>query len=260
MKLIKEAFDNGVSMDELTIEYMIVSLLEKKGIRDLVKEIKHNNYGKYRMTYFQEPKFLALNMKVINDDIYNQYIKFMRMSDNPDYAHYYNYNLLIHVLHGLDHIRQYQIANERNDSLGMIASEGVELTGRVINNLSFSEKYLYKYNKEKVLTEKNAQVMGLINTLELNKELKVLAEEDIITINYRLAKVLLYNYSKSKSASERYYSIRGKRNEFKQIPFTEEYDNITKLSWGMPISRDLYNYVDSLKQEPFDVKEKILKY
>lgn len=228
-----------------------------------MKEVRIENYPnkRYQAAYFPTKKKMIVDLDSISYCFYNYYKETGLPLNSIYLIRSYNLNMINIIFHEIEHVLQTRQANEetKNDSLNTIVKEGIELGSRGPDNYTNKEKMLYRFFYRYILTEKNAEAMALMKILNVNNEIDILSMKEQQQTVDSLIKVLLkgYNIKKGRSASEYYYKLRGKLEEYKNISFEEAYDLLTKLSWGMPIEDTIYH---QLNAKP-DVKEfkKVIK-
>lgn len=61
------------------------------------------------------------------------------------------------------------------------------------------------------------------------------------------------------SGAEYYYKLRGISKEYNKLPLDEKYDDITTLSWGLPIDKEKYNEIRDIKKNGVNSLKLILR-
>ena len=249
-ELIDEINNSRECFEKDTIGDLLILLIEERKLQDYIGDFSFDAQtdDKYQAIYFADDLRLEIHLNNINY-YFNNLVNSSRLPIKQQYlVRYYNMNILNIIYHQLEHANQNKKSIEigASDSLNTIIQEGMKLGRKFPNNLSTKEEILYSRFYKYILTERNAEIIALINTLDIYKGEKYLL--------YKLINLLLTGYSKDSSVAEKYYELMNKKNEFKEISFEEDYDNLTKLSWGMPISNRLFMELRYIK-ECDDVKK-----
>ena len=197
--------------------------------------------------YMVDDKKLILDLNNILSSSFNQYKEYIEFY-NLNLERYYLINIVLTLLHEINHARQAKLADEDEfDTLHKIVREGIELGKRSPNNLKPEEKILDSQFHGKILTERNATINAYYQ-LYLFNELKLLGNEELHYLIDRLNQYLSSGYYLYKNPCRTYYSLRNKKGEYENMNFDDkEYDLYTKLSWGFPVDRSIIKEKNKLK-------------
>lgn len=248
--LIEEINRNHEYFEKDTLGDLLILLIEERKLQDYIGDFSFDTQtdDKYQAIY----SAADLRLEIYLNNINNYFNNLVNSSKLPikqqSLVRYYNMNILNIIYHQLEHANQNKKSIEigASDSLNTIIQEGMKLGRKFPNNLSTKDELLYSRFYKYILTERNAEIIALINTLDIYK-----GEEYLL---YKLINLLLTGYSKGSSLAEKYYVLIEKKEEFSKISFVEDYDNLTNLSWGMPISNRLFMELRYIKENE-DVKK-----
>lgn len=270
-ELIEKYFFDGKAFDDDCIENLIVHVLCSERLSDFVRSVEINFSRRGLASYYPKVRKLVFNPKAIYLSSFNLYPRLGENMDKKSLNRFFNCNFLIALFHELEHARQTKIASSpilEKDSLRTLIDEGIEFGSRLPDDVSTREKIIYSFFHSSVLTERDADITAFLKILSVNDELDILNSSLLSYFNKDLLDCCVENYHytsfgrKLISPSEVYYRMRGKKEDYRDITFDEDYDSITKLSWGMPIDTSFYNKLLQLRKKGVSdnsVKKKILK-
>ena len=246
LMLNKENVENYI-LDNIGKEYVskkiiydyIKYLVKNNNLDGQVNEININKRLEVSLgSYFPATKTLNVNLNNIIDS-FSVMSRRLHANNKEENIRFYNLIIMQIINHEIVHAIQTKISEEaKDDSLHIIAREGIELGKKATYGLSMKEKITTSFFYHYLLTEKNAEVMSYYHLLKINNEYNIFTLKEQEFIRKQLIKNILIGYSKRQSPVEYYYKLRGKMKEFINIKFDEEYSNLEILSWGMPIKYD----------------------
>lgn len=263
--LIEEIFSELHEITDSEIIALINSLKQELALYDYIEKIATIDYSKkFEGRYLPSEKSLVISPH----RIYENFYKWANTNNYPMNARaitrLYNLFVLITIYHETFHVLQDKKDREdrKDDSLGIMLHETIEFGRRIPNSISLYEKIIYKRFYKYMLMERNAESESLYKILCLDEQIDFLNDRERRVIINQMLNVLTGGYINGTNISicpaQLYYLIRVKGREFKRINFLENYDNFTKLSWGMPINNkilvDLFLNINS----PEEIK-KLLK-
>lgn len=244
--LIQEIFSGVHEISDSEIIELISVLKKELDLYDYIKTIDIVDYSKKgEGRYLPNEKYLMISPR----KIYEDFLRWVRQNNYPINARaisrQFNLFVLITIYHEISHVLQDKkdIEQREYDSRGILLHETIEFGRRLPNQVSTYEKFLYKTFYKLMLMERNAETESLYTILTLDDQHEFLNDRERHFIIKELLKNFSEYYIENKNGiicpAKIYYYLRLKKREFNNIPFTEEYDNFTKLSWGMPISKEL---------------------
>lgn len=246
-KIIKNLYNSGNYIDNDSLNNLVNYIIKEKSLENYIKKFHLDNKCKknYQGIYYPTEKELFLYQYNINYSFYKWYHETGLPLDDRYLSRYYNLNMLITIYHEIEHANQNKIASINSDSLGILSKEGIELGSS--DNHNIKDKIFYNLFYKYVLTEKNAEIIARINILNINNELDILTfdEKELLLEDLKNQILIGYKIEKNLSASQHYYKLRNKINEYKNIKFDENYDVLTKLSWGMPVDKEILKDVEN---------------
>lgn len=269
---IKEKFDSYEMFDDNDVYFLVKSTILDDGLSEYVDDIAINTSKKKHGSYISNIKRLVINPKTFYFLSFNLLPQVSNYPSKKSFATFYNLNCLNIIFHESCHVEQMRKYKEKSagvgSSLQSIIDEGLDFGSRLPNHVNFKERLFYHFFYDKFLFERDAAISSLFRLLDLANELSIISRGERLYFNRMLLETCIKNYKMDSlnsgliSASEYYYQVRGKSDEFDRISFSENYDNITKISWGMPISRDFYLQLCDMRNEDLsrvNVKKRILE-
>jgi hypothetical protein len=220
-------------------DYLLELCQRLIGLYDLGDYVNRINiidgyHKKFCAYYLPMQRELNFYLKSVYESFYRYITQYEIYTNIKEQNRLYYHYLLKIMLHELTHVEQTKLSYDDNsDSLHILVREGIELGSRCPVSLTIREKVLYSCFYNWILTEKNANCNAIKRLIELNWIEDFLSKDELIAYKNELEKYLDYGYT-HKSAAENYYILRGKQKEYKKILFTENYDDYTRRSWGMP--------------------------
>lgn len=263
--LIKEMFSGTHEVTKLEIIELINSLKKELDLYDYLRKIEIVDYSKkFEGKYLPSDK----SMMISPHRIYENFLRWVNENNYPlnarGISRLYNLFVLITIYHEIFHVLQDKEDNESRkfDSRGILLHESIEFGRRIPQNTSPYEKLIYKMFYKLMLMERNAESEALYRILLIDEQSEFLTDREKKYIINEILNTLSYGYFNKENGlicpSQIYYSIRLKPKQYKDISFHENYDNFTKLSWGMPIAKATLEELFSISQTNEDVK-KLLK-
>lgn len=153
-------------------------------------------------------------------------------------------NLLI--LETINHEIRHAIQNKKADNIdnnpeNIIIKEGIDFCSHKDQLLSVKDRMFYKFLYKDVLVEREASIMALVSLLELDKEIDFISQfEKSQYINPRLMKKIRDGYTLKSCPAEKYFKLKFKYKQYKNIIKYIKYDYQTALSLGLPIDKETY--------------------
>lgn len=242
--IIEDSYNTGY-FNETNIISIIKALINEYELEDYVKNIfvnvnKNKSYGQY----FPETSEIYISSANILDSISKWYkYEYLELSDIA-FMRLSNMLVLETIEHELTHVKQTKESElHLDDSLHKIINEGIEFGRRFPKNISFYEKTIYYLFYNKILIERNANIMAIINLLKRNEEINLFGKRELSFLKKELFNWIKYGYSENSCPAKKYYFLRGKSKEYETITFDEEYDYTTTISWGLPINKKSLNEI-----------------
>lgn len=231
---------------------LVYLLVEDYSLDDYLEHIDFEKTYKHNLAlYLVNDKKLVINLDNINY-FYNNWFHNKGIAlDQTSLIRFYDLYVIRIIVHEFKHIFQVKESiTDEQDSKSIILKDGIGLGRRSPNNLTFKEKLLYKYLHDFVPTEKNAETTSLGYLININNEDSFLYSDEEFILYQDFINELLkgYEIKKELCPTEIYYRIRGMSDEFANIPFDEEYDTLTRLSWGMPVNEEIINDIKRIKR------------
>ena len=244
-ELLKDLFKSHV-FELYQINDLAYYLKEYYELNDYIKKIEFKSIPGDGL-YMVNDKTLTIDVDNILSSSFNQYSKYVEFY-NLHFDRYYLINIILTLLHEINHARQVKMSDENiDDTLHKIVREGVELGRRSPNNLTPVERILNNSFHDKILTERNANINAYYDFYLFN-ELKLLGQGELIYIVDRLNQYLSSGYYLYKNPCKVYYSLRDKREEYNNLDFNDKnYALYTKLSWGFPVDRSIIKEKEKLR-------------
>ncbi len=263
--LIKDIFDATHEITNGEILELITTIKKELELDDYLKKVEITDYSKkFEGKYLPSDK----SMMISPCRIYENFFRWVNENNYPLNARaisrLYNLFVLITIYHEIFHVLQDKedAESRKFDSRGILLHESIEFGRRIPQNTSPYEKIIYKMFYKLMLMERNAESESLYRILLLDEQYEFLSDREKRYIINELLKTLSYGYYNQKncliSPSQIYYSIRLKQRQYKYIPFNENYDNFTKLSWGMPVDKEILDRLFANFNKNDDIK-KLLK-
>lgn len=249
---IIQLFVNNFYLDISSMHELVELLIYDKNLNNYLNIVtfeksKSNNLAIFLINH----KKLLFDYDNINYFFNNWYRNLGLPLDANEMRRFYNLYVIKIILHEIKHVFQVKESEIRkNDSIGIILKEGIELGRRSPFNLTYNERLLYKYMHDYIPTEKDAEISCIFELINLNNKRNFLTTNELSVLYYELINHLLKGYSLKKNmcSTELYYFFRGKAKEFYNILFNEDYNNITKLSWGIPVNNEIINDIKLIKK------------
>ncbi|HPF82606.1 MAG TPA: hypothetical protein PLV83_00325 [Bacilli bacterium] len=263
--IIKDLLKGNYYINSEDIKNVINAISNEEDFNKYIDNISiGERKRKYQGSYDPNKKELSIQPIYINYTWAQTLRNYNSVNDNDKLAKYNNLFYLIIILHELEHVKQvkYSVENNDNRAINKLVNEGIELGRRSPDKLSVGEKILYNFTPFTVLTERDAEIKSIYNIVFNDEIAELLTKEEYYCLVCRLHKLLIRNYEMHGenviSPSKRYYQLRGKSKEYKDIEFEDDYDHLTKLSWGMPVD---YRFIEYFTNEAKvkDVKRLIKK-
>lgn len=234
------------------IEELINLIINDKELSAYANTISFEQSKMYNLAMFLvNDKKILINDKYLEYLFHNWYRTLGLPLDENLINEFYKIYIILMSLHETNHVNQVKESETREkDSISIILNEGIELGRRSPNHLTLKEKLIYRYANSYIPTEKNADINALFELINIAEHHNLLS---IIGLNYLYNQLLYqllkgYNPSKDRCPTEIYYNLRGKREEYDNIPFDENYYTFTKLSYGLPINKDVINDIKLIKK------------
>ncbi len=253
-EIIKHSFINNTVIENREINEIIIGLINENNLQNYIKKININNNLKYQAIYYPKNKTLEYNPLLISESSYNIASEIGITTDINHINQFYNLNRLITIFHEVEHAIQNKQYEELSDEniLRQVIEPGI-MMGYKYPNLSLKEKVLYRYHHYIIPTEKAAEINATLKILKLNKELSLFSSNNLnyLYLIKHLTKRLLQGYNinvitnKITSPIESFYNKISKSDTINLEDFNGKYDNMTKLTWGLPIDQVVY---DTLKE------------
>lgn len=245
---IKTNFDERQFNDEMIIE-LIELLIREYRLDNYVDVISFNHDKKENDgAYFPNDNKIVINPNIVIENTARWYNKKEFNKNDTNFSRMYNLFLLETIYHEINHVIQTKEADRKtNDSLHKIIKDGIELAKRVPDKLNYEEEILYKFFYVNVLTERNAEIMSLYTLLNDDKKNNVFTETELKRLKEKLIDYIKLGYHGKVNPVFTYYRLLKKNKEYKQISFSEEYNLITTLSWGLPINGKIDDKIKELK-------------
>lgn len=239
---------DNLFLDVESIRELCDLLIDEEKLNSFIKSIlfKKSREKGLLASYYPVPKELNVYIDNINHYFSRKSLELDFYMSETDDSNLYNTIVLMAILHEIEHANQEKKAtlNSEQESLDKIIIEGMEFGRRTPSKLTIREKIKYCIFYKKILFERNAEIIALYKLLKLDDRTGILSFEQKNNICKELSEYSLYGYKlkhdKIESPSESYYKLRKKEDEYSSISFKENYNNLTKLSWGMPIEKDLF--------------------
>lgn len=249
---INDIFNNSFNLTNDEIEELLKLIIYDKELNEYVDTICFEDGKIYNLAmYLVNAKKILINDKYI-DYLFNNWYRSLGLPFDDKLMHeFYKIYLVLMCLHETNHVSQVKESNNREeDSIAKILNEGIELGRRSPDNLTIRERLIYRYAQSYIPTEKNAEINALFELISIARQNKILSN---IALNYLYNQLLYhlikgYNTSKNTCPTEIYYKLRGKSKEFEDISFDENYYTLTKLSYGIPINKDVISDIRLVKR------------
>ena len=246
LKFLRDSFDNKISVKDII--KLIDMLAIENGLDDYIDIVSIDDNNTTHGTYYPNDKRLIINPNVISEFTNNWYLKKEFDKSDTTFNRVYNLFLLETIYHEINHVKQTREADKNiNDSLHKIIKEGIELAKRMPDKLTFDEEIIYKYYYLNVLIERNAEIMSLYTLIDNNNRINIFTKTELLYLKENLINFVRFGYHGKVNPVYTYYNLRKKSKEYKEINFNKEYNLITTLSWGLPITGKIDDKVKELK-------------
>ena len=244
-------------MNEKKIKELIELVKQEEDLKGLLHRVDVvNKFAKFLGFYSFQDRHLIINMNGIQH-AYDHFLKennihFGTMAS----TRHYNIMVVNTVLHELTHATQAKEAIKPiNDSLHQIIKEGMDMGVRSPYQISPYKKTFGRLFYSDILVERQAEFNSLYSMLKRNEETNFLSERETIWLEKKLIGLIIKGYGKHHTPVSKYYFLRNKLHEYRQIPFTEDYSMEERLGWGLAVPEGT---IDTLKHE-LTAKEPSLK-
>lgn len=247
-ELIYELYNQNY-LSEKDVITLLKLLISEKNLENYVKNIIINQNDNKAGGYIISDKAIYINIADIINHSHNWMNRFPDQFSERFSIRFANLQILETINHELRHANQVKEADsKKNDPVHIIIKEGIDLGRHFSNKFSIKEKLFYKLHYENVLIERDASITSLIELLNTNKELGIISPFEIEKYIYpKLIKVIRNGYTKNSNPAKKYFKLRKKIDIYNSFNFyTNSYDDITKLSWGLPIEYGSINNKDKI--------------
>ncbi len=231
-------------LSEKDVIILLKLLISENNLEDYVENIIINQNDNKAGGYIISNKAVYINIADIIDNSHNWINRFPDQFSERFSIRFANLQILETIYHELRHAKQVKEADsKKNDPVHIIIKEGIDLGRHFSNKFSIKEKLFYKLYYKNVLVERDASITSLIKLLNTNKELGVISPFEIEKYIYpKLIKLIKNGYTKDSSPAKKYFKLRKKSHIYNSFNFyINNYDDITKLSWGLPVEYESIN-------------------
>lgn len=235
-EIIYELYNKNY-LTEKDVTMLLKLLIDEKELNDVVNSITINRNDSHAGGYLIKDKAIYINIADIIENSHAWMNRFPDQFSERFSIRLANLQVLETILHELRHAKQVNEANSNiNDPVHVIIKEGVDLGKHFSNRFSFREKLFYKIHYNSVLVERDASITSLIELLNINEQINFISPFEKEKYIYpKLVKLIKRGYTKDTSPSKRYFKLRKKLDIYDNLNFyMNDYDDITKLSWGLP--------------------------
>lgn len=235
-------------------------LVDRNNIGDYVSKIIVNNkIQKHAGIYNLKLKTISISPETIID----KSIKWMNTFpfDVSDIATTKLCNLII--LETINHEIRHAIQNKKADNIdnnpaNIIIKEGIDFCKHKEELLAVRDRLFYKTFYRNVIVEREASIMALVDLINLDKEIEFISQfEKNQYINPRLIERIKSGYTLNSCPAEKYFKLKFKYKDFKNIISIIKYDYQTALSLGLPIDFETYSEIKNNEEKK--ILSKILK-
>ena len=255
-ELISEDFSER-QFNEKKIKRIIELLKEEQELPGFLYRVDVcNRFKKFLGFYSFQDRHLIINLNGIQHS-YDRFLKEnnIRFGSAPSIRHY-NIMVTNTILHELAHATQAKEAvKPQYDTIHQIVKEGLEIGVRSPYQIS-PYKYIFTrlfYND--ILIERQAEFSSLYSMLKRNEETGYLSERETLWLEKKLLGLIAHGYGKHHTPVSKYYTLRGKYNEYHHLPLTEDYSLEERLSWGLPVDHTIISTVkEGLKSQESQLK------
>lgn len=234
--VIEKVFNSGnKEIDRKNIKLLCKCIIKENKLEKIVRGINFNtnNDEDCLAAYYPLLREISINIKNLRESL-----------PKSIYANYYNELVLRTLLHEFEHAKQYKLLEEDkpgNELLKSIIYEEKKYIlsedDNLLSKVDFFTYYMYS------LIERNAEIVSNYKTLLIDKELEILKSYRNYLISKEVCDNCLFGYREKENRLvtpiEQFYKKMKLVKEYEYINFDEEYDTLTKLSWGMPVDKEI---------------------
>lgn len=224
---------NKYYLSEKDVLRILKILITENNLNDVVENVIVDDHNKHLGTYVIKDKTISINVPYIIDNSHNWMNRYPDQYSERFSIRFANLQILETILHELRHANQIKELNSKeNTPIKIIIQESLD----IINSSWLIKKAFYSLHKDCILIERDAYISSLIELLNINERLDIISPfEKNEYMNSKLVKLIKNGYSKTNSPSEKFLKLRNRISEYENLnSSTKDYDNITKLSWGLP--------------------------
>ncbi len=229
---------NKYYLDEKNVKMLLNLLIKEKNLEDVVKNIIINKRDNNAGGYILSSRTIYINIADIINNSHYWMNRFPDQFSEQFSIRFANLQILETINHELRHAKQLKESNSnKKDPVHIIIKEGIDLGRHFSNKFSIREKLFYKIHYNSVLLERDANIISLLELLEINEKISIISPFEIEKYLYpKLIKLIKKGYTKDSTPAKKYFKLRNKLDVYNKFNFyLNDYDDITKLSWGLPI-------------------------
>lgn len=212
-----------------------------------------NRLKKFQGFYSFQDRHLMINLKGIQYS-YEDFLDKnpLRVGTGSDIRHY---NILVTdtIIHELGHATQgRESVKPLHDTIHQIVKEGIGMGIRTPYQIRPYKFVFTKLFYKSILLERQAEFNSLYSILQRNEEADFLSNREAWWLELRLSKLAATGYGKHHTPASKYYALRGKYNQYRNLPLDEDYSLEERLSWGLPVDHSVISTIkEGLKiQDP----------
>ena len=242
---IKEIFNEQCFSNHIVAE--IIELLIREKRLDNYVDVISFNYDKNENdgAYLPNDNRLIINTNIISENAAKWYNREEIDKNDTNFTRINNLFLLNIIYHEINHVIQTKEADKKiNDSLHKIIKDGIEIARRNPDKLNYNEEILYKYFYVNILTERNAEIMSLYTLSNFNQ---IFTKSELQCIKEKLISYMKFGYHGKATPAYSYYRLLKRHKEYKELSFDENYDVLTRISWGLPLNGKMSEKIKELK-------------
>lgn len=228
-------------LNDEQLRLIIKEEIRNNSLNDYVNKVLISDETNYHGQYFKG------ELSVNPSKILNMSYSCLLSESMPIHEIYNMYSLLV-IYHEINHaIQTKESLKDEEDAIHQILKEGIELGNKDFKDFTFNEKILYRLFYEKVLIERNAEIMAVSRMIKENETSDFLSKKQLEYMSSYLKHLVKRGYSKSKNPAKTYYKLRGKIEEYYELKFDEDYNLLDRLSFGLPVD---YQIVKEVVEDP----------